>query len=178
MMRRVAISVIIVGSMLHAHPARGDEATCRKPLPDPALAVPPGQTLMLQLEAVGSQVYACAASPSGAAWTFTAPEATLSRDGGAAAGEHSAGPTWRALDGSAVVGAKVAGAAPDAAAIPWLLLRATSHAGEGTMTAVTYIQRVATRGGLAPGSGCSPATVGAVARVPYTATYCFYRAGR
>jgi hypothetical protein len=92
------------------------------------------------------------------------------------AGKHYAGPTWQASDGSTVVGARVAGATPDPTAIPWLLLRATSHAGAGEMTEVTYIQRVATTGGLAPAEGCTPASLGAVARVPYTASYCLSEA--
>jgi hypothetical protein len=172
-MHRVARWLVVVGSVLLSSVASGQEA-CRTPLPDPALAVPPGNALALQLEAVGVQVYTCAATPSGAAWTFTAPEADLTR-AGAAAGKHAAGPTWRALDGSEVVGAKVAAATPDPGAVPWLLLRAASHAGPGSMAPVTFIQRVATHGGLAPTGGCGAATVGAIARVPYTATYCFYR---
>ena len=37
------------------------------------------------------------------------------------------------------------------------------------------IQRLQTTGGLAPSSGCDATTVGAVARVPYTAVYFMYR---
>jgi hypothetical protein len=44
------------------------------------------------------------------------------------------------------------------------------------MNEVTFIQRVATTGGLAPETGCSAATAGALARVPYTAIYCFHEA--
>jgi hypothetical protein len=43
---------------------------------------------------------------------------------------------------------------------------------------VTFVQRVQTSGGVAPSSGCSAAAVGAVARVPYEARYCFYRPRR
>jgi hypothetical protein len=154
-----------------------DMATCRQPLPGADLAVPAGHRLFLQLDAVGVQIYTCAASPSGAAWTFTAPEATLIGHEGIFFGKHFAGPTWEALEGSAVVGAKVAGATPDPAAIPWLLLRAASHAGTGRLSRVTFIQRIATSGGLAPADGCSQASLGAVARVPYSATYCFHQGG-
>jgi hypothetical protein len=43
----------------------------------------------------------------------------------------------------------------------------------------TYIHRVNTSGGVAPGAGCSEAgNVGAFALVPYTTDYIFYRAGR
>jgi hypothetical protein len=93
---------------------------------------------------------------------------------GQPAGKHYAGPTWESLDGSLVVGARVAGASPDPSAIPWLLLRAVSHAGDGVMDEVTFIQRVVTHGGLAPADGCSASNTGDLARVPYTATYCFY----
>ena len=41
------------------------------------------------------------------------------------------------------------------------------------MAQVVWVQRVRTRGGLAPSGGCDPAHLGAVARVPYAATYCF-----
>jgi hypothetical protein len=154
-------------------PARAAGA-CRAPLPGAELAVPPGNALAAELAAEGVQVYACTASAAGVAWVFTAPEATLRDPAGAPAGRHFAGPTWEALDGSRVVGAKVAAATPEPAAIPWLLLRAASHAGDGALARITFVQRIATRGGLAPADGCSAATVGAVARVPYAATYCLY----
>ena len=38
------------------------------------------------------------------------------------------------------------------AAIPWLLLRATSTTGTGVFTNVTYVQRLNTTGGVAPGA--------------------------
>jgi hypothetical protein len=144
----------------------------------PATAAPAGQELAFELLAEGVQVYACVpgAAPGVPAWAFQAPEATLSDRRGEYAGSHGAGPTWKALDGSSVVGAKVESATPDPAAIPWLLLRAASHGGErGRMADVTFVQRRDTSGGTAPSEGCSAGTVGAVARVPYRAVYCFYR---
>jgi len=143
----------------------------------PALAVPAGNDLAFALEAEGVQVYACAASAASFAWTFQAPEAKLSEAGGPAAGTHYAGPTWESADGSKVVGAKLEAATPDAAAIPWLLLRAASHAGSGRMDAVTFVQRIRTSGGNPPQSGCDASHAGAVTRVPYRAVYCFYRKG-
>jgi hypothetical protein len=147
--------------------------------PPPELAVPAGNALAFEALAEGVQIYACTAAAAGPAWTLKAPEAVLRDRAGAPVGTHSAGPTWAAADGSAVVGAKVAGATPDASAIPWLLVRATSHAGQGRMAQVTFVQRVGTVGGLAPAGGCDAAAAGAgaVTRVPYTATYCFYAPG-
>jgi hypothetical protein len=139
-----------------------------------ALVAPPGNKVAFQLEAVGVQIYTCTATTTGATWTLTAPEATLHDAARKEAGTHYAGPTWEAKDGSKVVGARLAAATPDPASIPWLLLGAASHSGEGRMAEVTFVQRLDTSGGIAPTDGCDPDHLGAVRRVDYTATYCFY----
>jgi len=44
------------------------------------------------------------------------------------------------------------------------------------LTKTTFIQRLNTTGGLAPSTGCtSPADIGHLAFVPYTADYFFYK---
>lgn len=149
--------------------------TCSAEVPS-GLAVPEGHRLAFALEAEGVQVYACAASGASFAWAFQAPDARLS-EASAAAGTHYAGPTWEATDGSKVVCAKVEAATPDPASIPWLLLRAASHEGSGRMGDVTFVQRIRTSGGNAPAQGCDASHSGTVIRVPYRATYCFYRKG-
>lgn len=63
--------------------------------------------------------------------------------------------------------------APDPGAIPWLLLRATSNQGDGVLAQVDFIQRLETRGGVAPAGTCDPAADATVA-VPYRARYVFY----
>ena len=40
---------------------------------------------------------------------------------------------------------------------------------------MTLVQRVDTHGGGAPATGCAAASVGREMKVPYTATYVFYR---
>jgi hypothetical protein len=138
-----------------------------------AIQVPAGAKLAHKFHATGAQVYACAAAPF--AWTLKRPDAILVDGTGAKAGSHGAGPTWTAKDGSAVVGQKVAQAdAPTPGAVPWLLLRATSTSGTGVFAAVTYVQRVNTRGGKAPATGCDAKTVGNEARVDYSADYLFF----
>jgi hypothetical protein len=151
-------------------------SACSGAMP-PGLTAPAGNGLAFELAAEGVQIYSCAdSSGSGPAWALQAPEATLTDPGGVKAGTHRAGPTWEALDGSTVVGAKVAAGPTDPAAVPWLLLRAASHGGgQGRMADVTFVQRIQTSGGVAPSQGCSTSTVGTVARVPYRALYCFYR---
>ncbi len=142
-----------------------------------ALAVPAGNRLAFRWHAEGVQIYVCTAGASGASWVFKAPDANLYREG-RLVGAHYAGPTWEALDGSTVVGAKLAAATVDPTAVPWLLLKAASHTGTGRMSAVTYVQRLETTGGLAPAAGCDGTAIGAVANVPYTASYYFYRAAQ
>jgi len=145
-------------------------------LPSPVLAVPSGNRLAFHFDAIGVQIYACQATASGYGWVFQAPDATLYDDQGNIKARHYAGPTWEYKDGSKVVAAKVAGFTADPTAIPELLLKATSHSGDGRMSDVTYIQRLETVGGLAPTSGCDATQVGTAARVDYTATYYFYEA--
>jgi hypothetical protein len=136
----------------------------------PAAIVPAAdQDLAFALDARGVQIYGCTTA---GAWALVAPDAWLYR-GNQTFVHHYAGPTWEWLDGSTVVGAKVAGATVDATAIPWLLLRAVSHNDvDGKMSDITSIQRLVTTDGLAPAGACTP---GATADVAYTAKYFFYR---
>jgi len=93
-------------------------------------------------------------------------------------GSHYAGPTWRAPDGGTVVAeVRSKAAAKDPASIPLLLLSAKSHGdGDGLFSKVSSIQRLDTVGGQAPVNNCASAQdLARVARVPYTATYYFYR---
>jgi hypothetical protein len=57
--------------------------------------------------------------------------------------------------------------------IPQLLLQATRTRGDGVFGGVTYVQRLATRGGVAPSGTCAD---GATAGVRYTAEYRFFKA--
>ncbi len=144
-----------------------------------ALRPPIEQKLMLVLQADGVQIYDCAAAENGGyAWKFRAPEAALRTVSGLPMGSHYAGPTWKAPDGSTVV-AQVASkaASKDPANIPLLLLTAKSHGdGDGLFSKVASIQRLDTVGGQAPATSCGSAQdLARVARVPYAATYYFYR---
>ena len=133
---------------------------------------------VLELQGDGVQVYACAAAGSaggGFAWRLKAPDASLRDASGAEVGRHFEGPSWRARDGSVVVGELlVSSPAPHAGAIPWLLLRARSHAGQGAFAAIGFIARTHTQGGLAPTTGCDRAHLGDRARVRYRATYLLF----
>jgi hypothetical protein len=124
----------------------------------------------------GVQIYTCKASHGGYAWGLKAPDASLQDAKGNVIGKHFAGPSWQATDGSVVVGAPLnASPSPDAGAIPWLVLQAKSHSGNGLMTGVQYIVRTRTEGGVAPSTGCDASHAGAEVRVPYSAVYLFFR---
>ena len=58
--------------------------------------------------------------------------------------------------------------------IPWLLLTAVDHQGDGVLKNVSSIQRLSTKGGKAPSSGCDSAHKGQEYRSHYTAAYYFY----
>ena len=98
-----------------------------------------------RVQAKGDQIYTW----DGKAWKLKAPDATF--DGGGVKGKHYAGPTWEADDGSKVMGKKlVEHKSPDADAVGWLLIGASSHEGHGVLADVTYVQRIHTTGGKAP----------------------------
>ena len=152
----------------------------REPIVPSAIKVPAGNKVFLVGHAVGVQIYSCSSTPTGFGWTFVAPRADLVNDRGKLIVSHFGGPTWEARDGSKVVG-KVAGdpVTVDRKAIPWLLLSAASTAAgpDGDeLVATTYIQRIATKGGLAPSvAGCNKQTLGTQAESPYAADYFFYK---
>ena len=135
---------------------------------------------VVELRGVGFQVYDCLSlsggtSSGGYGWRLKAPDASLRDGAGIEVGRHFAGPSWRARDGSTVVGELlVSSSAPTPGAIPWLLLRASSHAGQGAFASVGYIARIQTQGGLAPVSGCDQAHAGREDRVPYQAVYLLF----
>lgn len=130
---------------------------------------------VIQLRGTGTQVYVCVVAPSGHAWKFEAPDATLTDMRGVAEGHHFAGPSWQATDGSIVVGELLVSApAPEPTSIPWLLLRARSHHGSGSFASVGYITRTRTEGGIPPANGCDAGHAGVEARVPYRAIYTLF----
>jgi len=150
----------------------GGQVIPRPDVPE-KIKAPAGEDVVLVAHASGSQIYVCQAGADGKlAWTLKAPEAELHNDQGAVIGRHFAGPTWRLNDGSEVTGKAAARVdSPDAGSIPWLLLTVPGHSGEGALSRVTDIQRIHTKGGVAPTGAC---TQGAETKSSYTADYYFY----
>jgi hypothetical protein len=144
------------------------------------IAVEAGNKVFLVGHAVGVQIYRCNAVGDGFVWRLLAPRADLYDDHGKLIITHFGGPSWQAADGSTVVGKREAGVSVDATAIDWLRLSAApSTDGEdgGRLSGTTFIQRIATTGGLIPPvEECNAGTVGVVDEVPYTADYYFWKA--
>jgi hypothetical protein len=139
------------------------------------LQPPANEKLLFKLHAKGDQVYTCKGDSAQFTWTLKAPDAQLFDKDGKPFGKHFAGPSWEASDGSRVTGKAVANVpSPDADSIPWLLVNIVGHEGSGVLSSATTIQRLNTKGGKAPASGCDASHAGQEVRVPYSADYLFY----
>ena len=138
---------------------------------------PSSEHAVLSVQGRGAQIYSCQPVARGFQWVFRAPVARLFDQSGVEVGTHADGPTWTMQDGSSIQGVLMTKqSAPDAANIPWLLLKAAKPQRTGILTTIELIRRSDTQGGVAPASGCDATHKGDLARVPYTATYTFYSA--
>jgi Protein of unknown function (DUF3455) len=172
-MRKSLCRFTIVG-LLAAASMFSSSSTTAQQVPQ-QLQPPANEQLLLQVHAKGDQVYACMSVPAQFTWTLKAPDAQLFDKDGKPFGKHFAGPSWEANDGSRVTGKAVANApSPDADSIAWLLVNIVSHDGSGVLSRATTIQRLNTKGGKAPSSGCDAGHAGQEVRVPYSADYLFY----
>ena len=145
-------------------------------IPD-AIKAPAGEKLVLKAHATGFQIYTCNTGADGIQqWTLKAPDADLHDKKGAVIGHHFAGPTWKHKDGSEVKGKASAHIeSPDANSIPWLLVSATGHTGDGVFAKVSSIQRINTKGGNPPpASECDASKSGTESKIKYSADYFFY----
>ena len=143
-----------------------------------AVRVPAGQKEVLSTTGRGEITYECRAKAGVAGafeWAFVAPVAALTDAGGKSVGKYYAGPTWEAADGSKVTGKQVAVAPSSPGNIPLQLVKAEPATGAGAMQGVSFIQRLKTRGGVAPAPACTAAEAGQRKQVAYEADYVFYR---
>jgi hypothetical protein len=146
-----------------------------------AVQVPAGHKVALDTVGVGEITYECrvkAGGPAGAhEWVFVGPKADLNSRSGAKLGSYYGPPaTWASNDGSKITGKQLAVAPAAAGNIPMQLVQADPATGAGAMSGVTYVQRVATRGGVAPAAACDASVVGRQSIVRYQADYIFWKA--
>ena len=114
-------------------------------------------------------------SPATYRWLLVAPQAVLYNTSNTQVGTHTAGPTWQLSATDSIYGqqfypAKIA--TPDSNNISWLLLKAKDgKAPTGIFANVSYIQRIATKGGKPPVT--APVNENETVEVKYTAVYRF-----
>ena len=145
-----------------------------------AVKVPTGHVVAMETAAAGDITYECRIKKDMAnqfEWVFVSPDAGLKNRSGKVVGKYYGPPaTWENNDGSRVTGAQLAVAPAGNGNIPSQLVKANPAMGMGAMQGVTYIQRVATQGGVAPSAECTATTAGQKQLVKYQADYIFWRA--
>lgn len=145
-----------------------------------AIKVPEGHKIAMETTGVGEITYECRDKPNAVGqteWTFVGPKAVLNDRSGQQVGTYFGPPaTWQAKDGSKVTGTQLAVAPAAKGDIPYQLVKANPAEGNGAMQGVSYIQRLATRGGVAPSVDCTAQSKGAQQRVKYQADYVFWSA--
>ncbi len=151
-MFRTYLAVVGAGVLLAAQMPRPTRPEVPKSLQAPA-----GEEVLLVAHAKGTQIYKCkAGADQKFTWALKGPEAELKM----VAKEDAP---------------KVE--APKPGAIPWLLLKAVSHTGEGIFSRVTSIQRIHTEGGLPPeANSCDASARDTESNSAYSADYYFYEA--
>jgi hypothetical protein len=142
--------------------------------------VPPGHRVAMETAGAGEITYQCREKQAAAGqyeWFFVGPKATLSNRAGSRVGTYYGPPaTWESSDGSRLTGTQVAVAPAGSGNIAYQLVKANPAQGQGAMTGVTYIQRVATRGGVPPAAACAAGSLGRSEVVKYQADYVFWTA--
>lgn len=176
---RIALSVGAIAA-ISACAGRGPEMApySQASLPT-SVQVPSGHKVAMQTKATGDITWQCRASTDMAgqyAWAFAGPDAMLWDHGGKQVGRYYGPPaTWENLDGSRITGTQLAVAPGGTGNIPMQLVKADPAVGMGAMQGVSHVQRVNTRGGVAPADGCSASTVNAKRVAQYSADYVFWK---
>ena len=144
-----------------------------------AVQVPAGHKVAMETVGVGQITYECRAKKDAAGheWVFVGPDAKLMGRGGQQVGTYYGPPaTWASLDGSKVTATQLAVAPGGTGNIPLQLVKANPAMGMGALQGVSYIQRVATQGGIAPAMLCDGSKMGSKEIVKYQADYIFWKA--
>jgi hypothetical protein len=192
-MKRIAWGIALGMTFTSALPQIAHAQSVTPPPVPPGLEVPAPNQAFLLGRGVGTQNYVC--QPGNqlgrVGWVLFTPQATLFDDEGGQLTSHFFSPnpneagvvraTWRdSRDSSTVWARATASATVDPNAIAWVLLQVVGTqvgpTGGDTFTKTTFIQRLNTRGGLAPATGCDVLSdAGHKAFVPYSADYFFYK---
>jgi Protein of unknown function (DUF3455) len=145
-----------------------------------AVQVPAGNAVAMQTVGVGMITYECRTKATAVdqyEWVFVGPDAKLMDRSGKEVGKYFGPPaTWQSNDGSKITATQLAVAPAQAGSIPLQLVKANPAMGDGAMKGISYIQRLATQGGVAPAKNCDAAMLRSKEIVRYQADYIFWRA--
>jgi len=170
-----ARQLICLAALFAAVPA----AFAQTGLPD-SIKVPDGHKVAMETTGVGEITYECRDKANVAGqteWVFVGPKAVLNDRSGKQVGTYFGPPaTWQAQDGSTVTGTQLAVAPSSPGNLPYQLVKANPAVGKGAMSGVSYIQRVALKGGVAPSAECTAGNKGKQEVVKYQADYIFWAA--
>lgn len=148
-------------------------------LPAP-IQVPSGHKVAWETVGSGDITYECrdkANAPGQTEWVFVGPDAVLKDRAGKSIGRYYGPPaTWEANDGSKLTATQIAVAPSGPGNLPYQLVKANPAMGAGALVGVSYIQRVALQGGVAPADQpCTSTTKGQKTMVKYQADYIFWK---
>jgi hypothetical protein len=146
-----------------------------------SIQVPAGNRVAMETVGMGDITYECrdkANAPGQTEWVFVGPDATLRDRSGKQVGKYYGPPaTWESMDGSKLTATQIAVAPSGPTSLPYQIVKANPAMGSGAMSGVTYIQRVALQGGIAPmAPQCTPELKGQKRMVKYQADYIFWKA--
>jgi hypothetical protein len=160
-------------------PAQSPATTFNQSALPTAIQVPAGNRVFMETVGVGEITYECrqkAGNSNEFEWVFVGPKAVLNDRAGKQIGTYYGPPaTWEGSDGAKVSGAQVAIAPAPAGNIPLQLVKANPASGKGWVSGTTFIQRVATKGGVAPSVLCNSASLLSKQIVKYESDYIFWR---
>lgn len=178
-MKNPGLMVAGLALLAFQHGAIAQTDSAQKGLPA-LIQVATGNTLVLETKASGTIEYQCSKEKDPLTtykWIMAGPKAELTKGSGEKVGDYSGPPArWSHIDGSFVTGSQVAVSPNGSNNIPLQLVKADVSGGLGALTAISYVQRVNTKGGVAPSKKCSADNEGEKTEVAYSAEYRFWKA--
>lgn len=175
----VRLLMLGMGAAFVSQAAWAQTDSAQKGLPA-LIQVAAGNTLVLEAKAEGTIAYECRKEQvplTAYKWVVDGPDAILKDKNGKEIGKYEGPPArWSHEDGSFVTGSQVAVSPNGSKNIPYQLVKADVSGGLGKLTALSYVQRVNTQGGVAPSKKCSADNEGDQVNVDYKADYRFWKA--
>jgi hypothetical protein len=144
-----------------------------------AIRMPAGHQAVLEAKSSGNLFYECQAikrTPYEYGWLLRRPGVELTDSyGNSIVLSPGPRPSWGHKDGSRVSVRDVVEAPNGRGNLPLQRARVDASAVPGALQNISYVQRLRTRGGLAPQQHCGAAQLGMRVTVPYEADYVFWR---